>query len=64
MEKTPNEGRRQTDRRRFVQATSALVAAPTIVPSSVFAKEGRPAPSDRVVVGSIGTGDLGRRHHL
>jgi len=28
------------------------------------AQTGQPAPSDRVVVGSIGVGDLGRRHHL
>ena len=40
------------------------MAAPTIVPASIFAKNGQPAPSDRVVVGSIGVGDLGRRHHL
>lgn len=49
------------NRRRFLKASAAAVAAPTILPASVFAK---PAPSDRVVVGSIGTGDLGRRHHL
>jgi predicted dehydrogenase len=35
-----------------------------IVPSTVFAKPGKPAPSDKVIVGSIGVGDLGRRHHL
>ena len=44
---------------RVVQgASAALMSAPTILPSSVFAK---PAPSDRVVVGSVGTGDLGCR---
>lgn len=51
-------------RRQFLKATAALAAAPTIVPATVFAKDDRPAPSDRVIVGSIGTGDLGRRHHL
>ena len=30
----------------------------------VFAKGTRPAPSDRVVIGLIGAGGLGRRHHL
>lgn len=55
---------KQASRRRFLQTTAAAAAAPTIVPSSVFGQPGRPAPSDRVVVGSIGTGDLGRRHHL
>lgn len=53
-----------SSRRRFLKTTAAAAAAPTIVPSSVFGKPGEPAPSDRVVVGSIGTGDLGRRHHL
>ncbi len=52
------------NRRQFLKASAAVAAAPTIVPSTVFAKPGEPAPSDRVVVGSIGTGDLGRRHHL
>ncbi|HWA97101.1 MAG TPA: Gfo/Idh/MocA family oxidoreductase, partial [Pirellulales bacterium] len=52
-----------TNRRTFLK-TSAAIAAPTIVPATVFGKPGEPAPSDRVVVGSIGVGDLGRRHHL
>lgn len=52
------------NRRRFLQTSAATLAAPTIVPATTFAKGRRPAPSDRVVVGSIGTGDLGRRHHL
>src|SRR5487761_1288011 len=51
-------------RRQFLKTTAALAAAPTILPATVFAKDGQPAPSDRVRVGSIGTGDLGRRHHL
>ncbi|MEX0712032.1 MAG: Gfo/Idh/MocA family oxidoreductase [Pirellulales bacterium] len=51
------------NRRDFLK-TSAALAAPAIVPATVFAKQGQPAPSDKVVVGSIGTGDLGRRHHL
>ncbi len=52
-------------RRTFLKTSAAAaLAAPTIVPASVFAKPGEPAPSDRVVVGSIGVGDLGRRHHL
>jgi predicted dehydrogenase len=51
------------NRRTFLKSAAAM-AAPTIVPATVFAKPGQPAPSDRVVIGSIGTGDLGRRHHL
>lgn len=52
-------------RRRFMKTTAAAAfVAPTIVPSTVFAKPGEPAPSDRVVIGCIGVGDLGSRHHL
>ena len=51
-------------RRDFLRTSAAALAVPTIVPATVFAKDDQPAPSDRVVVGSIGTGDLGRRHHL
>ncbi len=52
------------NRRNFLRTSAAALAVPTIVPATVFAKDDQPAPSDRVVVGSIGTGDLGRRHHL
>src|SRR5262249_28298201 len=45
-------------------ASATALVAPAIMPSSLFAKAGQPAPSDRVVVGVIGTGDLGRKHHL
>ncbi|MGH7134375.1 MAG: Gfo/Idh/MocA family protein, partial [Pirellulales bacterium] len=58
------EHRQTSHRRQFLKTTAVICAAPTIVPATVFAKDGQPAPSDRVVVGSIGTGDLGRRHHL
>lgn len=53
-----------TSRRGFLKTSTALLAAPTIVPASALGREGQPPPSERVVVGSIGTGDLGRRHHL
>ncbi len=52
------------NRRTFLKTSAAALAAPTIISSRAFAKDDQPAPSDRVVVGSIGTGDLGRRHHL
>lgn len=45
-------------------SAAAAAVAPTIVSSRAFAKEGQPAPSDKVTVGLIGCGDLGRRHHL
>jgi len=53
------------NRRTFLKASAATsLAMPTIVSPRIFAKGDTPAPSDRVIVGSIGVGDLGRRHHL
>ena len=49
-------------RRTFLKAagTAAVVsAAPTIIPSSALGADGRPAPSERITVGIIGTGDHG-----
>jgi predicted dehydrogenase len=55
---------KRDSRREFLAATTAAAAVgPTIVPSSVFGKQGQPAPSDRVVVATIGTGDLWHNHH-
>jgi myo-inositol 2-dehydrogenase / D-chiro-inositol 1-dehydrogenase len=34
------------------------------VPASALGREGKPPASERIVIGSIGVGDLGRRHHL
>jgi predicted dehydrogenase len=45
------------NRRDFLKAAAATAAAPTIVPSSVFA---RPAPSDVVQFGCIGVGRQGQ----
>lgn len=56
--------RLRASRRQFLGTAAAGLAAPTIVSPRVFGQPGRPAPSDQVVVGSIGVGDLGRRHHL
>ncbi len=55
-------------RRDFLKTAAGTLAAagalPTIIPATALGKNGRKPPSDRVVVGMIGTGDLGRRHHL
>src|SRR3954466_11407036 len=51
-------------RRAFLKktaATTAAVAFPAIVPSSVF---GQYAPSKRINVGAIGTGRISRVHDL
>ncbi len=49
---------KRLSRRQFLGAAAA-VAAPTIVPASVFGKPGRPAPADRINVGLIGCGGQG-----
>lgn len=45
---------------------AAATAAPSIIPASALGQgpDKKVAPSDRIVVGCIGVGDLGRRHHL
>lgn len=45
-------------RRRFLTTSAAALGFPTIVPSSVFGKAGRPAPSERITVGAIGWGTI------
>lgn len=51
-------------RRRFIQgnlaAALAAAAFPSIIPASALGREGKTAPSERVVVGCIGNGPQGR----
>jgi predicted dehydrogenase len=55
---------RPISRRSFVAAgvgaVSGAAAAPLVLPSSVFARAGRPAPADRIAVAFIG---MGKRAH-
>lgn len=53
-----------TNRRKFLRRTAAGLLAPTIVPARVFAKDNRPAPSNRLVVGLVGVGGHGASFHL
>src|SRR5205814_6532282 len=46
-------------RPRFIAATAAAVAAPTIIPASALGKDNQPAPSERIVVGIVGWGMMG-----
>lgn len=56
MSKRPKSERRMA-RRDFLRATVAAAAAPCLLPSSVF---GAAAPSNRITLGVIGTGRMGR----
>ncbi|MBI3191626.1 MAG: Gfo/Idh/MocA family oxidoreductase, partial [Pedosphaera parvula] len=46
-------------RRRFLQTASLAVAAPLILPGSVWGQNKRPAPSGRIAIGVIGVGVMG-----
>ncbi len=63
MTRTPGSASPWTlTRRQFHKAATAgaaAVAAPTILPSSVFGQPGRPAPSERITLGCIGVGGMG-----
>jgi predicted dehydrogenase len=57
---------KRISRRQFLQRTGTLGAltagAPLIVPGSVFSTPGVAGPSDRFVIGQIGTGGMGMTH--
>jgi predicted dehydrogenase len=47
------------NRRRFLASTGAALTLPMIVPSTVFGRGGRSAPSERITLASIGCGGMG-----
>lgn len=54
--------RHSLSRRRFLQraaAASSVFGVPVIVPASALGADGRPAPSNRITIGAIGTGGQG-----
>lgn len=48
-----------TPTRRQFLATTAAVAAPLIIPASALGRDGATAPSERITLGAIGTGNRG-----
>ena len=50
----------KTTRRKFLQATSAAVTVPYVITSSALGDDERPPASDRIVMGGIGIGNMGR----
>src|SRR3979409_310231 len=60
-----NKEKRTLSRRKFLQSSAkaglALGLFPSIVPSSVF---GKYAPSNRINIGTIGTGRISRIHDI
>ncbi|MCU0960234.1 MAG: Gfo/Idh/MocA family oxidoreductase [Pirellulaceae bacterium] len=60
----PN-GERRYSRRQLLRRSAALAGAaavPWIIPSTVLGRDGATAPSNRITVGSIGVGMMGRGH--
>jgi hypothetical protein len=51
--------KRQVTRRLFLKGILAAGAAPYFVPASALGAEGRPAPSNRIVMGFVGVGGQG-----
>jgi predicted dehydrogenase len=50
--------RKQPTRRQFLKNSAAL-AVPLLVPATVFGRQDKPAPSSRITLGVIGTGNQG-----
>ena len=50
---------KQTTRRQFLRGALAAAAAPWVIPASALGRDGKPAPSNRLVVGCIGIGGRG-----
>ena len=46
-------------RRTFLKRSAAAAAIPYIVPATVFGRDGKVAPSDRVILGGMGVGNRG-----
>ena len=51
-------------RRAFIKSTAAVVGVPYVVPSTVLGVDGAVAPSEKITVGFIGTGDHGVGRNL
>ena len=54
-----SKSRPEFSRRQFLATTAAAIALPTFIPASALGRAGRPAPSDRIVVGIVGWGMMG-----
>ncbi|UCG47936.1 MAG: Gfo/Idh/MocA family oxidoreductase [Phycisphaerales bacterium] len=51
--------KKHVTRRLFLRRTAALAAAPYIVPATVFGRDGKAPPSERIIMGGIGIGNRG-----
>jgi predicted dehydrogenase len=49
----------KTSRRKFLAQSAASLVAPAVVPSSVFGRNGQPAPNDQIAMACVGVGNMG-----
>lgn len=49
-------------RRDFVKVAGAALAAPSVITSAALGASGKPPPSERITMGAIGIGNMGREH--
>jgi len=59
---TASSASKSMTRRKFMGTTASAVALPWIIPSSALGAAGAVAPSDRLTLGLIGRGCMGRGH--
>jgi predicted dehydrogenase len=53
-------GHKHPSRRKFLKTAGAVAAAPYVITSSALGDSERPAASERIVMGGIGIGNMGR----
>jgi predicted dehydrogenase len=58
MKQTPPSSK--VSRRQFLGLSGAALALPTIIPLSALGRADRPAPSNRITLGSVGCGGMGK----
>ena len=59
MNRKNNASRSRSSRREFLRLAAAAVAAPYVITSAALGADGRPAASDRIVMGGVGLGNQG-----
>lgn len=52
----------RVSRRAFMGRAASAIALPTVIPSSVLARQGRQGANDRIVTANIGVGGMGTNH--
>ena len=65
MKQASNKAARNSQgisRRGFLGRAGAAAAAPWIIPASAMGADGHVAPSNRITIGHIGRGIMGRGH--